>query len=621
MTLSENLQDVEEDILYKLGGQENIPLVIENGKGWKADLSDLVSNYCKRSIVDVVAGDTYILSFRTAAATNKSCWADDNMNVIGSPMDGGQNMRKVAPAGATKLYISTNTTGTPNAMKVVHVLDSQYVKVYDPAEYLLLDDNMSNASVWKKDQYYPGNSVFSVADNILTIGSNSSGRKFVQRTLQVSDKYDTNAWYRFSFTLRRTTSTYMNRIQIGTCYASTAGTNHDYYDMVMPTTSFKTYSFIGKIYATFGMIKIGAETAFDTIEVSEVLVEKLTDEEYKSLDYLNPLGITYGQSLQKIIDKYPRVHLPAGTTELSYPLEIPNGHTIVGAVGGTTLKLVEGTTCILLSNKINVTISNISFVGEAAVTPADVSPADIKSRTGEGTTSGICLQTTVNRNIVIDNCKFANFSKAGIYSHNPFNYSYSQFLRVTNCCAMNCWCGITFDERAEYNIVSDCAFIYCQYGALVIGGNNKFSNCAFEANGVGFVVNGTTDGSTTAANNSHGIIGNSSFNHCISYGVFAFNAESGFTFTGCHTYGNTSTASKGGIYISNSRGVNYNGGVIGCQIDIDATMSGLNMICNSLFDGGHYNSGTINGDKSKLSMHGNRDMRGIIDKATINNDL
>lgn len=45
------------------------------------------------------------------------------------------------------------------------------------------------------------------------------------------------------------------------------------------------------------------------------------------------------------------------------------------------------------------------------------------------------------------------------------------------------------------------------------------------------------------------------------------------------------------------------------------------MISDSLFDGGNYNSGTINGDKSKLSMHGNRDYRGIIDKATINNDL
>ncbi len=64
--LSENLQDVEEDILHKLGGQENISLVVENGKGWKSDLSDVVSSYYKRSIVDIVAGDTYILSFRTA---------------------------------------------------------------------------------------------------------------------------------------------------------------------------------------------------------------------------------------------------------------------------------------------------------------------------------------------------------------------------------------------------------------------------------------------------------------------------------------------------------------------------------------------------------------------------
>lgn len=294
------------------------------------------------------------------------------------------------------------------------------------------------------------------------------------------------------------------------------------------------------------------------------------------------------------------VFIPAGTYVCNN-LTIPNGTRLHGIAGATTLQLTNGATSIinLTANSSDITIDGIRFVGNNDMSSTSsataMSLSDLRARVGEGTECGI-YGVGHSRKILIQNCEFTRFSLAGIRFYETHTSPlYTWKVKITDCTFTNNWYGYLSDTHSEYHTVMGCSFNYNQVGAFIAGGNNTFSECRFEANGTGFVVSGTA-----GRNDSHGSAGTCSFNHNKGYGIAIIDINNGYSFTGCHVFDGT------GIIISNSIGFNYVGGMVACKIIIDSERSaGYNMFAEDIFTT-TYNSGTIEGNPTKLSLHGNR---------------
>lgn len=296
------------------------------------------------------------------------------------------------------------------------------------------------------------------------------------------------------------------------------------------------------------------------------------------------------------------VYIPAGTYVCN-ALTIPNGTRLHGIAGATILQLTNGATSIinLTADSSDITIDGIKFVGNNDMSSTSsataMSLADLRARNGEGTECGIYIYGFAKK-IFIQNCEFTRFSLAGIrlyMMHTSAMYVWK--VKITDCHFTNNWYGLLSDVRSEYHTIMGCSFNYNQIGAFIAGGNNTFSECRFEANGTGFVVSGTA-----GENDSHGSAGTCSFNHNKGYGIAIIDINNGYSFTGCHVFDGT------GIIISNSIGFNYVGGMVACKIIIDSERNaGYNMFAEDIFGNtASYNTGVIEGNPARLSLHGNR---------------
>ena len=262
---------------------------------------------------------------------------------------------------------------------------------------------------------------------------------------------------------------------------------------------------------------------------------------------LLPTGTTADRRAE-IVDKlntYGYCEFVAGDYYISAAIDLSDGHTIKGCGKESVLrKTTSGTTDAffnIINNAKNVTIKDLALYGANTVKPST-------QNTGNGE-MGVYIEEQSERT-TIENCLFSGFTRAGIFCAN--GYSLLTSINVTNCNFIYCNYGIRFDEFGEFANITNCNFINNYYGTIVIGGNNKFANCGFDSNVVGFVL---YDSSGVPTNDGHGSAVGCTFNHNSSRSIEITNIDNGYLFSGCNIF-------FGDILVSNSKGIQFDNCIV-----------------------------------------------------------
>lgn len=225
---------------------------------------------------------------------------------------------------------------------------------------------------------------------------------------------------------------------------------------------------------------------------------------------------------------------------------VPAGVTLLGAGGGTVVRLVKGARCIFLQKDVNDwRLRDMLLDGGAE-------PKSWSSREDLGE-NGVDLSNCTG--FEISGLVVNNFNGAGIQiSHtaaSPF-CQWATAASMFNISVGGNHTGIRFDTRAEYMNVS---LLSCQgnvVGCAIHGGNVKIANSNFTNNLTGILIEDHDNG-------SHGAISNCLINHNQQLALLARNVANGMTIDNCAFFG-------GGIHIDNCKGLNITSSIISCNI-------------------------------------------------------
>ena len=326
-------------------------------------------------------------------------------------------------------------------------------------------------------------------------------------------------------------------------------------------------------------------------------------------DLPSSVVITNEAELQDYITANRDCILPPLNVTISQPLSVPNNTKISGVKGATVIKVPAAASFNVFNFTAasnNIEISSLTLDGQNAITASATTRDEILAKTGIGTSKGIYVDGYA-KNLRFESLEIKGFSSAGIHLYRTHAGTYTRTVKITDCVVTNNYIGLWSDVRSEYHTFIGNSFNYNKFGAFIAGGNNFGANNHFDANGVGCVVSGTA-----GENDSHGSLGNCSFNHNTSFSIYAIDIANGFTFTGCHCF-------DGNICLDNAKGFNYTGGIVACAIEmLNESPSSFNIISNNIFfttyGGGSIVSGTT------LSLSGNRFILGG-DSSVLNNSL
>ncbi|WP_419867918.1 right-handed parallel beta-helix repeat-containing protein [Chryseobacterium sp. CT-SW4] len=414
----------------------------------------------------------------------------------------------------------------------------------------------------------------------------------------------------FRVTLKRITNN-GSKLNIGTSFGTS--TTSSVYSVIKGTSEYLTYPFsitpINSASSTHLVIGMAAANNFgDTFVIDSFIVDEVTStgaSEY--ISFLKEVNKGYESDLQSAILNGDTVLLRAKTYEISNSLNIPNGTIVKGVKGKTVIKYNgTGDLITLDGTKENITFEDIIFEGLTLKKPTTIQASDVKVLAGLGNQNAVNL-TGYAKDIFINRCVFRNFTGCGVKLFNTQSGNHNRSMKITNSVFYNNFMGLYLGTRSEYHQFSNNSFNYNQVGVWVEGGNNFGAVNHFNANSVGIVVTGIN-----ANNDTHGSLSTCTVNHNLSYSLFAFNVNNGFTFNGCHFF-------EKPIYIENSRGIVITGGEIAAPIHCISENKGYNIISNNIFFS-KYGAGTIVGSPKKLSMSGNRTLSGG-SMPSINNNI
>ncbi|MBP3396876.1 MAG: hypothetical protein J6L87_06865 [Clostridia bacterium] len=209
---------------------------------------------------------------------------------------------------------------------------------------------------------------------------------------------------------------------------------------------------------------------------------------------------------------------------------------------------------------------------------------DIPTPTAVGSRHGLYFMgtaTTKNwknsgpRNSIVSGCLARYFSGGGLTCVDTGYLIYTS-LTVTNCHMLNCGAGINISHFSEYheftNVLSDNNL----YGCINNGGNNVFTNCGFNDNETGFLMDNSENQSP---NNSHGSAVGCTFNHNGNnegIAIQVLGCQHGYVFTGCQLF-------FGKIVVENSVGILFNSFNVGRDLDVSITGGKLTMFTDCVF--------------------------------------
>ncbi|MBE6689873.1 MAG: hypothetical protein E7590_01145 [Ruminococcaceae bacterium] len=138
-------------------------------------------------------------------------------------------------------------------------------------------------------------------------------------------------------------------------------------------------------------------------------------------------------------------------------------------------------------------------------------------------------------NAIISGCWISGYNGGGITCVDT-GYYIRASLTATNCHIFNCGTGLNISHFSEYHAFTNIQCCENGYGCINNGGNNKFVNCAFDGNRLGFMIDNLR---IKSPNHSHGSVVGCSFNHTDNnkgIGILLLGATNGYIFSGCQMF-------------------------------------------------------------------------------------
>ena len=179
------------------------------------------------------------------------------------------------------------------------------------------------------------------------------------------------------------------------------------------------------------------------------------------------------------------------------------------------------------------------------------------------------------RNSMVSGCFITGFSGGGITCRDTGYFTCSSLV-VTNCHILYCGAGINISHFSEFHKFTNVLSELNCYGCINNGGNNVFTNCGFNDNTTGFLMDNSQGQSP---NNSHGSMVGCTINHSDNnngIGIISLGTKAGYLFTGCHVF-----FSK--IVVENSDGLVFDTMNYGKNVEIDVKGGGTVIFSNSVF--------------------------------------
>lgn len=249
--------------------------------------------------------------------------------------------------------------------------------------------------------------------------------------------------------------------------------------------------------------------------------------------------------IESKLTQYGYCEFRTGEYYISEPIRLYDTQSIKGVGKSSVIKKLGGASTpgmfYATGTSHSISIKNLRFQGSGTTKPGSPPVAgeyalSFDNHAGE---------------VTIENCEFYGLQEFGLKRTSGYNVSDDLSLNVSNCLFRYCGEGINLAEYGEFCMVDNCAFIDNYYGVIVQGGNNKFSNCGFDDNAIGFYLYDTGVGT----NDGHGSAASCSFNHNTVNAIKAENINFGYIFSACNIF-------DGDILLDNSSGILFDSCII-----------------------------------------------------------
>lgn len=278
--------------------------------------------------------------------------------------------------------------------------------------------------------------------------------------------------------------------------------------------------------------------------------------------------------IRALLEQYGVCRLGSGEFAVS-GLDLPDHASLMGEGGATTLWLPEGA-----QKNYAVKIGSFCTIKELHLRGND----NLSERPVElGDRHGILFEGTATtkdwanqpRNSIISGCFITGFSGGGITCRDT-GYKTLCCLTVSDCHIMYCGAGINISHLSEFHKFTNVLSEMNCYGCINNGGNNVFTNCGFNANVTGVLMDNSRGQSP---NNTHGSMVGCTINHSNSnegIGIMALGTGAGYIFTGCQVF-----FSK--IVLENVSGFVFDAMNYGRKVEIHIKGGGSVLFTNSVF--------------------------------------
>lgn len=222
----------------------------------------------------------------------------------------------------------------------------------------------------------------------------------------------------------------------------------------------------------------------------------------------------------------------------------------------------------------------------------------------EGKQPGVGLRIDACGRFRVQDLQFSGFGTAGLLLAGDPAYMATRGARgqFSNLGFGDCSKGIDIHANAasEYNTFTNTQITGCREGIVVGAGNNQFVG--------GNVVDCRTGVTLVPGfNHGHGGFHGFNFTHAEKYNLAAYSIESGFTFAGCHFYGD---GLRGAIYLRDSKGILIQGGQLDCAV-INDGKAGKNFVIDNTVAGVNFRVMSNSGDESGVVCRGTLTFGGV----------
>ncbi|MGO6999022.1 hypothetical protein [Rhizobium leguminosarum] len=224
--------------------------------------------------------------------------------------------------------------------------------------------------------------------------------------------------------------------------------------------------------------------------------------------------------------------------------------------GPVTISTTTNAPILDMTNCVNWSIrGHLRLVGNA--TPYTSYPGSLSDAGQKGIKISNCDRYLIDGKIELVNINGSGLfvdASAGGWQHEGL---------IKGIRAQSCYHGIRYTNVAEYDHVSDFSISNCAFAVRVESGNIMFSNGKMTFNSVCVSI-------AAGSNDAHGEFINCQMNHS-NYAVDAAGITFGEVFTGCIALGDQAGAGHGKIRLTDSVGIQWNGGQVGGDIELAGT--------------------------------------------------